>query len=215
METAAQTLEGNCRRFLPIIYRTVRAKGFSHEDAEDVAQEFVAGFVQRAALFHSGVRNVPVRSYLYQQLQEFLHHRRRGQNCLSKGGRLKFLALDDTPPDLQPVINAPADQVYDREWAAMLMQHATDSLKRYYEARGQGMLFDLIRPALTGAEPSLPCTTIARSAGLPAAQINAELQQARQRFGDALRHEVSATVASAPEVDDELRYVLSALAYQG
>lgn len=215
VETPAQALERSCRNFLPAIYRTVRAGGLSHEDAEDIAQEFVVGFVQSSSLFHPGPRNTRLRPWLYQRLQDFLHRRHCEENCLRKGGHQTFLALDDTPPDEQPVTEAPADQVYDREWAAMLLQHAVDALKHEYEARGEGVLFDLIRPALTGADSSLPCTAIARNAGLPPAQVTTELQHARRRLGEALRHEVSATVHSVPEIDEELRYVLTALAYQG
>jgi hypothetical protein len=44
-------------------------------------------------------------------------------------------------------------------------------------------------------------------------QIRVEIHRARRRLADALRHEVAATVASADEVEEELRYLLTVLAY--
>ncbi|HEX2748474.1 MAG TPA: hypothetical protein VHM91_10780 [Verrucomicrobiales bacterium] len=207
METPEQALERSCRDFLPVIYRALRASGIGHEDAEDLAQEFAVNFVPGVCRFHGKFRHS--RFNVIRQLQDFIQRRRRGDN----GTEIPVVSLEEAPGENQPVTPATPDEIYDREWASTLMRRATSVLRRDYESRGRATLFDLIRPALTGTEPLPARTTIARAAGLPAAQVSVEVNRARYRLGNVLRHEVAAHVDSPVEVEDELRYVLAVLAH--
>ncbi len=209
METPAQALERSCRDFLPAIYQAVRAKGIGHEDAEDLAQEFAVKFVPGICHFHGGFRLS--RLNLVRQLQEFIHRRHRGENAAGSGGIP--VSLEEAPGENHPVTEATPDEIYDREWASTLMRRATSVLRRDYASRGRATLFDLICPALTGTDPVPARTAIARAAGLPAAQVSVEVNRARYRLGNVLRHEVAAHVDSPVEVEDELRYVLAVLAH--
>jgi RNA polymerase sigma-70 factor (ECF subfamily) len=213
LETPAEALERVCSNFWPAIYHSVRTKGFSHEESQDLAQEFVADFIHEDFLHPPDAVNAPLRARIFRGLRDFLHRRRREANCVRRGGRRTIIPLDDTSPEDQPVTQAPPDETYDREWASTLMLRATALLRQDYESCGRGPLFDLIRPALTGKDLLLPCTAIARAAGLPVAKVNDEVRLASRRLGDVLRHEVAATVISTADVDDELRYVLSVLAH--
>jgi RNA polymerase sigma-70 factor (ECF subfamily) len=212
VETHAEAVERVCRNYWPAIYHAVRAKGFHHEEAQDIVQEFVAGFVLHDEADARDSAGVPFRTRIFRGLRDFLRRHRREENCLRRGGRQNFVPLDDTPVEDQPVTEAPPDEVYDREWASTLMLRATATLREDYESCGRGLLFDLIRPALTGRDLPVLCTTIARVADLPASQVSVELQHARRRLGAVLRDEVAATVLWEREVDDELRYVLTVLA---
>ncbi len=51
----------------------------------------------------------------------------------------------------------------------------------------------------------------AETLGLPVAAVGTNIYRLRQRFGDALRQEITRTVANAAEAESELRYLCSVL----
>src|SRR5690349_14447971 len=114
-ETHAEAIERVCRNYWPAIYHAVRAKGFHHEEAQDLVQEFVTGFILHDEVDSPDAASVPLRARIFRGLREFLRRQRREENCLRRGGRQAFVPLEDTPLEDQPVTEAPPDEIYDRE----------------------------------------------------------------------------------------------------
>jgi RNA polymerase sigma-70 factor (ECF subfamily) len=209
-----RALEDLCRQYWPAIYSYVRALGLAKEEAEDAAQDFVAGFMLGDPLQRADPERGRLRSYLKQSVRHFLANRRRGEGRIKRGGTHEHVAWETAAEREQPAHGAPPDETYDREWAWTLMERAMASLRAGYASRGREAMFDLIKPALAGAEALQPYALIGLSAGVSESQIKLEVHRARRRLGDALRCEVAATVASATEVEEELRYLLTVLAHE-
>ncbi len=207
----ARALEDLCGQYWPAIFSYLRALGQTKEEAEDAAQEFTAAFILGEPLHRADPERGRLRSYMKQSIRNFLAKRIRDSARLKRGGGAAHVALDDAT---DPAVGSPSDEAYDREWAFTVMERAMTSLRENYTARGKGALFDLLKPALAGAESLQPYAVLGLSAGVSEAQIKLEVHRARRRLADVLRREVAATVATEAAVEEELRYLLTVLSHE-
>jgi RNA polymerase sigma factor (sigma-70 family) len=211
---ARRALGDLCLQYWPAIYSYLRSLGLTKEDAEDAAQDFTAGFILGEALHRADPEMGKLRSYMKQSIRHFLARRARDANRLKRGGGQMHLDADGGEAVEAMAADPQVDESYDREWALTLMERAMAALRESYAARGKGPVFDLIKPALAGADGVQPYAAIGLSAGVSEAQIKLEIHRARRRLGDALRREVAATVAAETDVETELRYLLSVLCHE-
>lgn len=209
-EAVERALEDLCRQYWPAIYSYIRALGLAKEEAEDAAQDFVAEFILGRALHRVNPEAGRLRSYMKQSIRNFLASRARDAASIKRGGGVQHADLDSLLE--QPATDAPPDASYDREWAWAIMERSMAVLKEGYHSRGKAALFDLIKPALAGTENLPPYALLSQSTGVSESQIKLEVHRARRRLADTLRREVAATVAAEADVEEELRYLLKALA---
>ena len=205
-----RALEELCRQYWPAIYSYLRALGLTKEEAEDAAQDFVGEFMLGEPLHRADPERGRLRSYMKQSIRHFLAKRVRDAARLKRGGSYSHVALDQAP---EPGAAATPDEAYDREWAFTVMERAMTTLRESYAVRGKGAIFDLLKPALAGAEALQPYAAIGLSAGVSEAQIKLEVHRARRRLADVLRREVAASVATDADVEAELRYLLTVLSH--
>ena len=89
---------------------------------------------------------------------------------------------------------------------------AAEEEERYrLEPAGKGELFARLAPSLTGSEPSRSHREVALALGIWEEAVKTSSLRLRKRFGRLLREEIRQTVEGDEEVDDELRYLLSAV----
>ncbi|MEZ5327260.1 MAG: sigma-70 family RNA polymerase sigma factor [Verrucomicrobiales bacterium] len=208
---SSRALEELCRQYSPAIRGYLRALGLSKEDAEDVGQEFVAGFILGAPLHRADPARGRLRSYMKQSIRNFLAKRARDAARLKRGGGVVHISLQDTE---EPGTAGPPDAAYDQEWAWTVMERAISALRKRYSARGKEAVFDLIKPSLAGEDDLQSHAAIGLSVGVSESQINVEVHRARRRLAEALRREVAETVDAESNVEEELRYLLSVLTYE-
>lgn len=100
---------------------------------------------------------------------------------------------------------------FDRRWALTLLSKVRERMRREYEAAGQAERHEALKGyLLDGAEP-LSYADTAASLGLSESAAKSAVYKIRQRFGELLRAEISRTVETEEEVDDELRHLIQAL----
>jgi RNA polymerase sigma-70 factor (ECF subfamily) len=83
------------------------------------------------------------------------------------------------------------------------------------ESHGRRRVFDALSGSLTAEREDVSYETLARELGVETTVIKRLLHQMRQRYRQLLRAEVAETVEDPGEVDDELRYLCTALAAGG
>lgn len=109
-------------------------------------------------------------------------------------------------PDLSP---PETDAMFDREWAAAVIEQTLDKLEEAclndgLEAHWEAFSLNVLGPALRGTRP-LPMDELARRIGaLDATQASNMLQTIKRRFRRALREVVGETVADPANVEHEL-----------
>ena len=210
---AAPALECLCRAYWYPLYAYVRRKGRAPHDAQDLVQDFFAHFLKHRHLRLADRARGRFRTFLLTALQNFLVNEWRKTNRLKRGGSVRVLSLDEDQAEsrftAEPTVEQPSDLLYDRGWAAVLLERALAALRAEFEQSGRLGLFERLKGLVWGEGSGLPYETMARQLGMTESGIKVAVHRLRQRYGELLRHEIAQTVATPLEVDEELRYLIS------
>jgi DNA-directed RNA polymerase specialized sigma24 family protein len=203
-----------CQIYWRPLYVFLRKEGYGREDAQDLTQGFFAHLIETRGYAHADREKGRFRSFLLVALKHFAADARDRERALKRGGGLIPAPLDDQA-ETQVAWQAKwqADELYDREWAASLVQQALDRLAEECALAGKAELFNCLMPRLAATEESaIPYEEMARRSHVPLSTLRHELARLRARYRTILREEVRGTVHEATEVDDELRYLCQAFA---
>jgi RNA polymerase sigma-70 factor (ECF subfamily) len=156
------------------------------------------------------------RSFLLAALKHFLSNERDKARAQKRGGGQPPLPLDFTGEETQLSFE-PADKLnpeilFERRWAATLLEQALVRLRREYAGQNKEPLFEQLKTTLTEGRGSVAYAALAASLDMSEAAIKMAVHRLRQRYRDCLRAEIAQTVASESEIEDELRHVLGAFA---
>ena len=83
-------------------------------------------------------------------------------------------------------------------------------LRAEYADSGRAKLFDALKGCLAGGADA-PCAELAGQLGMTEGAVKVAVHRLRQRYRDRLRGVIADTVATAEEVDDEIRDLFAAL----
>jgi transposase-like protein len=92
-----------------------------------------------------------------------------------------------------------------------VLDAAMKRVETKYAAGGRAALFARLQPYLTGDEPASYAALAAEGGGTPG-QLRVAVHRLRQDYGRALRETIAETVARPEDVDEELKYLLEAVA---
>jgi RNA polymerase sigma-70 factor (ECF subfamily) len=211
---ARQALSELCTTYWYPLYTFLRRQGHTPHDAEDLTQAFLTDLISRSAL--GGVDPIKgrFRSFLIASLKNFLSHERERAGAAKRGGGVPPLALDGMHPEeryaTEPSDALSPDKLYDRRWALTVLELALARVRAHYELRGASETFALLSPLLTGGG-GRPYAELAAQLGTTEGAVKVTVHRLRQQYREALRQEVSETVASLEHVDAELRHLIAAL----
>ena len=209
---ARQALESLCEAYWFPLYAYVRHRGHGADAARDLTQAFFADLLSRDFLGAIDQSKGRFRSFLLASLEHFLSHERDKEQALKRGGATRTLSLDadaaETRYRHEPTDHLTPERVFERRWGLTVMERAMERLQA--EFRDQPARFDLLKPCLTG-DSGDRYQEIAASLGMSEGAVKTAVHRFRERYGRLLREEVAETVASADEVDDEVRHLLGVL----
>ena len=212
---AAEALEQLCRAYWPPILSHLRMKGHNAHEAEDLAQEFFARLLKGNAFATVSPEKGRFRTFLLAALKHFLINDWKRENALKRGGGVTMVDLDALEPSArdacEPHSNDNPELAFDRQWALTLLSKVRDRMRREYEAAGQIERYNGLRIYLLDGAESVSYGETATNLGLTESAVKSAVYKIRQRFGELLRAEISRTVESEDEVDDELRHLIEAL----
>ncbi len=210
---AAEALEQLCRTYWYPLYAYVRRQGHAAQDAEDLTQEFFARLLDKQALARIRREGGKFRSFLLKALNHFLVNERERHHAQKRDERRVAFSLDE--PDLESRFQAePADaaapeSLFDRQWAATVLEQVMNRLGDEYAAAGKADLFGRLQPCLTGAEQMLPYAELATPLGLTEDAVKMAVHRLRKRYGELVRVEIVHTVATPQEAEEEIRYLIA------
>ena len=212
---AEHALEALCITYWYPIYVYVRRKGHGPDDAQDLTQEFFLQLIAKKRLRLADGNKGRFRSFLLALLDSFLARQWSREHRQKRGGLLHFISFDLQTPEeryrLEPPDSDSPGKNFDRQWAMTVLRQAMDTLQRECEAAGKGALFGELKVMLSGEDENAAYSTIAPRLGMTQGAVRVAVHRLRQRYGEILRAEVAQTVESADDVDEEMRYLLSAL----
>jgi RNA polymerase sigma-70 factor (ECF subfamily) len=153
------------------------------------------------------------RSFLLACLKQFLAKEHERAQTARRGGGRKLVALDSPEEkySLEPADNLTPEALFDRRWAATILNCTLEELRQEYVRRNKTSLFEELRGFLPGCEAGASRAELSARHKVSSGAIDVAIHRLRQRFGALLRQRVAQTVSAESEVDDELDYLMTVI----
>lgn len=210
---AQQALEQLCQTYWYPLYVYVRRRNYSATDAEDLTQAFFAHLLQRETLATVRKERGKFRSFLLVSLRNFLNDEHKRAHAQKRGRPL--VSLDATAESRFQTDERKQDSpeaAFERQWALQLLADVLKALEDEYTRAGKAADFQHLREYLTGSDDATPYAQLAERLASTEGAAKITVHRLRQRYRALLRSRVAETVATAEDIDTELRELIAALA---
>jgi RNA polymerase sigma factor (sigma-70 family) len=213
---AQAAIEKLCQTYWYPLYAYVRRRGHSVEDAQDSTQAFFARLLAGNWVGEADRTRGRFRTFLLTALNRFLANEWDRARAKKRGGGAVSVPLDTAVAESRYCADTnnalAADRLYDRQWAMTLLERALGRLETEHQRLGKSAEFEVYGPALTAERGDIPYATMAAQLGLSEPAVRMAVHRLRKRFREVFREEIAQTVADPNEVEEEIRYLLAALA---
>jgi DNA-directed RNA polymerase specialized sigma24 family protein len=196
------------------VYAFVRRRGYGRQDAQDLTQDFFVHLLEKGTLGRADAQRGRFRNFLLGALEHFLGHAAERAAAGKRGGGCQWVFLDDDSAEHPHELAAPegmtAEKLFEARWAAALVEATFARLRGELESEGKEHLFEALQGFLLGRDDA-SYQEVANTLSLNLSALKTAIHRLRGRFRALLREEVARTVAAPAEVDEELRYLRTAL----
>ena len=212
---ASAALAELCEIYWRPLYGYLRGRGYRAEEAQDLTQGFFARLLESRAIRSADPARGRFRAFLLTALKRYVINEYHRATAARRGGRHVHLHLDFA--DAERTFAAEyrdqetPDLLFDRKWAAIVLERALERLRDEYAAAGKADLVRLLFPYLTESTDLPPYRDVGADLGLSEGAVKVAVHRLRQRYGAILRAEVAETVSGDQDVDAELRDLLRAV----
>jgi RNA polymerase sigma-70 factor (ECF subfamily) len=209
-------LETLCRAYWYPLYAFARRRGAGPEDAQDFVQGFFVVLLRRGSLGDADPGRGRFRTFLLTAFQRHIAHERAAASAQKRGGdrvRLPF-EIDDGERrySMEPVDERTPEALFERRWALALIDRSIARLRDENAATPEDTRrIDALLPHAGGSGVRLPYAEIAATLGMTEGAVKVAIHRLRRRCREILRDEISHTVATPDEIDDELGRLMAAL----
>jgi len=211
---STEALEALCRAYWRPLYSWLRRQGRTAHDAQDLTQEFFARLLEKDWLSAADREKGRFRTFLLVALKRFLSDEWDRSRAQKRGGGRAFEPLDTELIERRlsgTDLEAP-ERVYERQWALTLLERALGRLRAEFEQAGRRDGFYAMKDYLTAGRGEIPYSQVAARLNLEEGAARVAVHRLRKRFREIFRLEIAETVARDEDIDDELRYLVAALA---
>ncbi len=211
-EDSREALASLCRDYWHPLYYFARRKGHAPEDAQDFTQGFIMGLLEKNGIARADRERGRFRTFLLSAFCHFLANAHRDQAALKRGGGQVIVSLDEEAEAgfaVQAGDGVTPEWEYERSWALALLERVMARLREEYLQAERLALFAALQPHLSGTEGRPGYARLGESLGMSESAITVAMHRMRRRYGELLREEIAATVATPEEVADELRHLMS------
>ncbi|HRI12574.1 MAG TPA: sigma-70 family RNA polymerase sigma factor [Verrucomicrobiota bacterium] len=204
---ARDALEQLCARYWPSIYSYLRRRGKAPVEAEDLTQAFLADLIAKQAFSRADPSKGRFRNFLLGALRRFLVDGQRRTDA-EKRGRNKVVLVGDFvevereySEEAEPALGP--DEVFDRRWAATILQAAYSELQAEFSRAGKEARFRELSRFLSDPGNGADYEVLAGKLGMSSRAVPAAVCRFRDRYRELVRQTVLATVAGAEQVNRE------------
>ncbi len=213
---ASAALEQLCRTYWYPLYAYVRRRGYLPEEAEDLTQEFFARLLERNSIASADERKGRFRSFLLGAMNHLLADENAKAQAKKRGGGQTIISWERDDAEAQfahePLDQQSPDRLFDRRWALTVLNRAALRLRAEFTAAGTAPLFEHLKIYVTGETAAPPYAATASSLGLSESAVKSAIFRLRRRYAELVREEVAQTVSDAKDLEEELRFLRSAVA---
>lgn len=205
--SAGAALESLCLAYRPVVLAYFRRHGEVHL-AEDHTQAFFLHFLEHRLVEKADQTRGSFRGFLFTAVE---NHRR--QHLRRSHAIKRYVELVDDNESIERRVDPEPDpdQLFDRDWALLVLSHARNRLRREAELAGKLELFDALQTFLGEAPEADEYRRIAECFGMPANTVAVAVKRLRQGFAAQVRRELADTLIKGASVDAELEWLKQAL----
>lgn len=212
---ARQALSSLCVVYWYPIYSFFRRQVSTASEAEDLTQGFFAHLLEKKLIARVDRDKGRFRTYLLTCCHNYLANRRKYERAKRRSGDKFAESIDAVSAEeryrVEPSDGMTPDALFDRQWAIAVIHQAMTALEKEYRESNELDLFQRLKPVLTKDPEVATYAEIAADLGTTENVIKKSVIQARQRFRELLRAQVSDMLGSPDEVDEEIRELFKAL----
>jgi RNA polymerase sigma-70 factor (ECF subfamily) len=205
-----------CQAYWRPVYAFVCRKGNNPDRALDLTQDFFALLLEPGALAAVSEGKGRFRSFLMAACSHFLINRHHYERALKRGGGRSPISIDQLKAEksirIEPFHELTPERIFLRLWAETLLDRVIARLESEAHIRGKSRLFNHIKSALLGREPSGSRAEIASALGVSRSYVKLALHRYRKRYRMLLCDEIARTVDDPAEVEQEITTLIEALA---
>ena len=203
-----------CESYWYPLYAYVRRSGYSADEAQDLAQDFIVRLLSGRYVNHADREKGCFRAFLLSSLKFFLADCRDRNRAQKRGGGATLLPFEISDGEelyrREPSHAETPERVYERRWARALLDRVLNRLRDEFIQHGRLDHFNRLKGHLIG-QTDVPYADLARQLDTSEGALKAGIHRLRKRYRDLLRAEIAETVQDSSQVDGEMRYLASAL----
>lgn len=211
-ERALATL---CETYWYPLYAYVRRQGHGWADAQDLTQGFFARLLEKKDLQQVQRERGKFRSFLLASLKHYLINEWDRTRAAKRGGGQKILCVDfgsgENRYQQEAAGGETPESIFAKQWALALLEKVQETLRGEFRRAGKEDRFDCLSVCLTGETSSVSYRQLAAELGTTEGAVKVAVHRLRKRFRELLREEISPTVASEADIDDEIRELFDAI----
>jgi len=210
------SLAALCKTYWPPIYAFIRRNGHDQDHAEDLTQAFFVTMLEKNYLAQADRERGRFRTFLLTAVKHFLANEWDKAHALKRGGGESVVPIDSVEAEAWYAPDAvdprTPEVIFARRWALSLLEHVIAKLRIEFAALGKKPeYFDRLWRLLNREPGADRYETLAAELGVSAGALRVAVHRMRRRYRDLLRSEIAETVSTPEEVDDEIRFLLSAV----
>ena len=198
------------------MYAYVRRRGYDVETARDLTQTFFTKLLEKNGLATADQTRGRFRSFLLTSMKNFLASEWRKRASLERAGDVEAVPVDYEDAEnryrIEPADLLTPEAIYERRWTLSLLERAVSDVGQSYDDRGQRALFDALKGHLGSSPGAVPYRQLSEQLTQNEPALRTALSRLRARWRKRLRQLVTQTVQEGQTVDDELDYLVKALA---
>ena len=210
-----EALAALCEQYWYPVYAFIRRKGKSHHEAQDLAQEFFARFIEKEFLNAVDRDKGRFRTFLLTTVHRFLCTQWERSQAQKRGGGAVLVTWDAQSAEdrymQEPAHNLTPERLFDRNWASALLTCAMRDLQSEYERAGKAELLEVLQAFIARDAEHGSYSTVAERLGMTEGNARQWAHRIRQRYGQLIRERIAETVDSDEAVEEELRSLHAAL----
>lgn len=213
---APEALATLCQTYWYPLYTYLRRRGHNTEDAEDLTQGFFTHLFEKGTLRAADPERGRFRSFLLASLQHYVSNERARARTEKRGGSTVFLPLQldnaEGRYSREPPDERTPETLFDQRWALTVLDRVTATLRDEFRRRGKEAVLDGLKDHLIGDAERLSYREVGARLGLSEVAARVAVCRLRWRFGELLRRQIGETVANPQDIEDEIRYLMRAVA---
>jgi RNA polymerase sigma factor (sigma-70 family) len=204
-----------CETYHRPVYAFIRRKGYSHHDAQDLAQEFFSRLIQKEYLVRIDKWEGKFRTFLLTAVKRFLQNEKERSRADKRGGGAPVFSWNADEAEAaycqEPHHDLSPEKLYDRKWADTVLKKAREELRSEYQNRGEEKHFTVLAPLAFSDGGDESYLEAAQILGMSAGNARVRAHRMRDCHNELLHKVLLQTLNDDADVEEEWRALCEAL----